>query len=71
MGIEELSMSGKKDEKLSKVGALKKRRVEMADGRRYLIYYTFDSEDSAPSDNAANSSENAARNSETEEEVNV
>ena len=26
------------------IGEMQKRRVTMADGRRYLIYYTFDSE---------------------------
>ncbi len=29
------------------VGALKKRRVVMADGRRYLIYYTFEKDQPA------------------------
>ena len=28
------------------VGEMKKRRVMMADGKRYLIYYTFDDSES-------------------------
>ncbi len=30
--------------KLKNVGEMKKRRVKMEDGRRYLIYYTFENE---------------------------
>ncbi len=29
-------------EKLRKIGEMRKRRVKMEDGQRYLIYYTFE-----------------------------
>ncbi len=45
-------METKNNETVLKTGAMKKRRVVMADGRRYLIYYTFEngSEPSALAD---------------------
>ncbi len=36
------------NENLPDIGEMKKRRVLMADGRRYLIYYTFDKESELP-----------------------
>lgn len=54
------------------VGAMKKRRVVMADGKRYLIYYTF--ENAENSSNAAEPKlpEAQAQNSTVEEEkINV
>lgn len=37
-------MQEKEIEKKSSVDAMHKRRVVMADGRRYLIYYTFETD---------------------------
>ena len=41
-------MDEEKSRPLPKVGAMKKRRVVMADGRRYLIYYTFEEREPVP-----------------------
>lgn len=48
-------MDEEKSEKKSNVGALEKRRVVMADGKRYLIYYTFEKSEKsdAPEKSAA------------------
>jgi hypothetical protein len=35
-------------ENLPDIGEMKKRRVSMADGRRYLIYYTFGNDSESP-----------------------
>jgi hypothetical protein len=35
-------MQNEKEEKAHDVGEIKKQRVTMADGRRYLIFYTFE-----------------------------
>jgi len=32
----------------NKVGEMRKRRETMADGKRYIIYYTFGGEETAP-----------------------
>ncbi len=40
-------METKSNKTMPKIGAMKKRRVVMADGRRYLIYYTFEKSDSS------------------------
>lgn len=48
------------DEKIKpQVGVLKKRRVVMADGKRYLIYYTFENE-SEPSEKSEMTSQTGA-----------
>lgn len=55
-----------------RVGAMKKRRVVMADGRRHLIYYNF-GDDEAPEDSGADNKlpEAEAKNEAIEEaEVN-
>ena len=64
-------MQGEITEKTKSVGALKKRRVVMADGKRYLIYYTF--ENNVPENLTENKPPEAeARNSTIEEEeINV
>ncbi len=54
-----------------KVGTLRKRRVKMADGRRYLIYYTFDGSENALPNVAESLPETEANNSTIEEEINV
>ncbi len=40
-------METKSNKTMPKIGAMKKRRVVMADGRRYLIYYSFEKNDSS------------------------
>ncbi len=35
----------------NKVGEMRKRRETMADGRRYIIYYTFSNEEKIPQQN--------------------
>jgi hypothetical protein len=56
------------------IGAMRKRRVKMADERRYLIYYTFGNE-AAETNSAQNTSadlqETGAQNSAIEEGENV
>jgi hypothetical protein len=56
------------------VGAMKKQRILMPDGRRYLIYYTFgiESEETNPADNFSEDlTEANAQNSAVEEGKNV
>ena len=43
-------MQSENNKNLPDIGEMKKRRVLMADGRRYLIYYTFDQDSPASSD---------------------
>ncbi len=38
-----LLMDSETEKLKANIGEMQKRRVTMADGRRYLIYYTFDS----------------------------
>lgn len=52
-------MSKEETEKLKNVGEMKKRRVRMEDGRRYLIYYSF--EKSEPVDEKKEESETTKR----------
>lgn len=62
------------NEKTRAVGEMKKRRVTMADGKRYLIYYTFggESENSAQSERNEKMAEIATENSAVEEDkINV
>lgn len=40
-------MNEKEVRQKPKLGAMKKRRVLMADGKRYLIYYTFERDEAA------------------------
>lgn len=47
-----------------KVGEMRKRQETMADGKRYIIYYTFENEnqnDAGREDSAAISSENEVK----------
>ncbi len=61
-----------KSESTSIIGTLKKRRVKMADGKRYLIYYTFDDADDSGDGGEAELPEARAQNSTVEEEeINV
>ena len=50
---------------------MKKRRVVMADGKRYLIFYTFENGENAPPAAEEILPEAAARNFAVEEEINV
>lgn len=43
-------MQSENDKNLPNIGEMKKRRVLMADRRRYLIYYTFDKDSPVSSD---------------------
>ena len=56
-------------EKTEMVGAMNKRRVVMADGRRYLIYYTFENSENAPRFAGESLPEIEAKNSAVEEEI--
>jgi hypothetical protein len=58
-------------ENKQKVGTLRKRRVKMADGRRYLIYYTFERSENASPNADESLPETVAQNSTVEEEINV
>lgn len=54
-------------ENLPKIGALEKRRVTMADGRRYLIFYTFKASENSAVASEEKPNEPEARNSAVEE----
>lgn len=59
-------------EKTQSVGAMEKRRVVMADGKRYLIYYTFANGEKMPDTEDLKLPEAQAQNSTAEEEkINV
>lgn len=42
------------------VGEMQKRRVTMPDGKRYLIYYTFENEKSAKTDSSFDSAQTSS-----------
>jgi hypothetical protein len=46
-------MQSENNKNLPEIGEMKKRRVLMADERRYLIYYTFDKDSPASSDDTS------------------
>jgi len=58
-------------ENTPKVRTLEKRRVKMADGQRYLIYYTFETSENALPNADESLPETKAQNSTIEEEINV
>ena len=41
-------MREEKNDEKTNVGEMKKRREKMADGRRYIIYYTFEKAEEMP-----------------------
>jgi hypothetical protein len=53
-------MQNEKEEKARDTGEMKKRQVTMNDGRRYLIFYTF--EKSANGTDAQNKAEGEKKN---------
>ena len=68
-------MASETDEKIKSLGEMNKRREMMADGKRYLIYYTFgvgDNVATRQTESERNLPEADARNSAIEEEdINV
>lgn len=54
-------MESEARENSPQVGAMKKRRVVMADGKRYLIYYTFENAVNAEMKAADEPNESEAR----------
>lgn len=43
-------MQNEKEIRPATAGKMKKRQITMADGRRYLIFYTFEDEAETPAD---------------------
>ena len=61
-------MQGDLTEKTKSIGEMKKRRVKMADEKRYLIYYTFGDGSASPLESEEKLPETNAQNSAVEEE---
>jgi hypothetical protein len=47
-------MNDEEDNRKTTIGEMRKRREKMADGKRYIIYYTFEQPKETPEDTAQN-----------------